>query len=177
MKDDGERKRSKSYMVDEPVSALALYPGWEAHQHLLIQAIGDLTPDQLAQRTTERLRNVSETCLHIIGARARWSRFELGLRDAALIELGEWDDDGMPVRTAAELVAGLRATWAPLREALAGWTPHDLAQTVPNSAPAPGEPDVFTRQWIIWHLIEHDIHHAGEITEILGTFGLPGLDI
>lgn len=165
-------------MANDSMSALDLYPGWEAHQNLLIQAIGGLTSEQLTLRTLPRLRSVGETCLHIIGARARWSRFELGLGDPALASLAEWDDEGAPTRTAAELVAGLQGSWAALHDALlADWTPQDLAQTVPNTSPSPGEPDVFTRAWIIWHLIEHDLHHGGEITEILGTFGLPGLDI
>ncbi|HEX4716084.1 MAG TPA: DinB family protein [Ktedonobacteraceae bacterium] len=34
-----------------------------------------------------------------------------------------------------------------------------------------------TRQWIIWHVIEHDLHHGGEISLILGTHGLTGIAI
>jgi uncharacterized damage-inducible protein DinB len=31
---------------------------------------------------------------------------------------------------------------------------------------------VCTRQWIIWHLIEHDLHHGGELFYTLGAHGL-----
>jgi uncharacterized damage-inducible protein DinB len=31
--------------------------------------------------------------------------------------------------------------------------------------------------YIIWHVAEHDAHHAGEISLILGMHGLPGLDM
>ncbi len=26
-----------------------------------------------------------------------------------------------------------------------------------------GEDQTYTRQWVIWHLIEHDLHHGGEL--------------
>jgi uncharacterized damage-inducible protein DinB len=35
----------------------------------------------------------------------------------------------------------------------------------------------FTRQWVIWHLMEHELHHGGEISLILGTHGLPALNL
>ena len=35
----------------------------------------------------------------------------------------------------------------------------------------------FTRRWVVWHLVEHDLHHGGEISQTLGTHGLPGLDL
>jgi uncharacterized damage-inducible protein DinB len=27
----------------------------------------------------------------------------------------------------------------------------------------------------LWHLIEHDVHHGGEISQILGSHGIPAL--
>lgn len=35
----------------------------------------------------------------------------------------------------------------------------------------------FTLTWIIWHVIEHEIHHRGEIFLMLGLLGLQGPDI
>lgn len=151
--------------------------GWERYQDLLIRAITPLTAERLAWRTAPHLRNVDETCRHVIGARARWCLFVLKLEDAALADLARWDREDMPARTASELAEGLRASWAPLRDALAGWTPADLAYAIPNTEPEPGEPEMFTRQWVVWHLIEHDLHHGGEITEIIGAQGLPGVDV
>jgi uncharacterized damage-inducible protein DinB len=45
---------------------------------------------------------------------------------------------------------------------------------VPNEA---GERPRRTRQWIIWHLVEHDVHHGGEISFSLGMHGVTGLDL
>jgi uncharacterized damage-inducible protein DinB len=30
---------------------------------------------------------------------------------------------------------------------------------------------------VTWHLMEHEAHHGGAISVILGTNGLPGLDL
>jgi uncharacterized damage-inducible protein DinB len=154
-----------------------VYQGWETYHERLIQAISPLTPEQLDYRSAENLRSVDEICRHIIGAQARWCHLDLGLGDEAFAALGQWDDAGMPGRSAAEIVEGLRAAFRVLWDALGSWTISDLAHPVPNTNPTPGEPEVFTRHWIVWHLIEHDLHHGGEVSLILGSHGLSGLDI
>ena len=35
----------------------------------------------------------------------------------------------------------------------------------------------FTMRWIIWHVLEHEIHHRGELSLILGLLGREGLDV
>ena len=39
------------------------------------------------------------------------------------------------------------------------------------------EGETFSLQWIIWHVLEHEIHHRGELSFILGTLGRTGLDV
>jgi uncharacterized damage-inducible protein DinB len=29
----------------------------------------------------------------------------------------------------------------------------------------------------VWHLIEHDLHHGGEISQILGSNGIPAPEL
>jgi len=38
-------------------------------------------------------------------------------------------------------------------------------------------PDEVARGWIIWHVIEHDLHHGGELSYSLGAHGLAGLNL
>jgi uncharacterized damage-inducible protein DinB len=33
------------------------------------------------------------------------------------------------------------------------------------------------RGWIVWHVIEHDLHHGGEVSFTLGMHGLAAPDI
>jgi uncharacterized damage-inducible protein DinB len=37
--------------------------------------------------------------------------------------------------------------------------------------------NVRTRGWIIWHVVEHDLHHGGELSLTLGMHGVPALDL
>jgi len=83
-------------------------------------------------------------------------------------EMHDWDVDDQPQRTAAELVHGLRETWQMIAECLARWTPEDLDQQFTTRLG-----NTFSRQWILWHVIEHDLHHGGELFFTLGMHGLP----
>ena len=35
----------------------------------------------------------------------------------------------------------------------------------------------FSLYWIIWHVLEHEIHHRGELSLALGLLGREGLDV
>lgn len=164
-------------MTAKPTGVWAFYQGWDAYQEVLSTALAPLTPDQLMLRSTATLRSVSENCLHIIGARVRWCHELMELGDAAFAAMGQWDRPNLPTRTAPELVAGLRSSWQVLQAALQQWTPADLEYVYPNDEREPGEPESYTRQWVVWHLIEHDIHHGGEISQILGMHGVVGIDL
>ncbi len=55
------------------------------------------------------------------------------------------------------------------------WTSDDLA--VEFSRERRTGTETFTRAWVIWHLIEHDLHHGGEISQILGSNGVSALTL
>jgi uncharacterized damage-inducible protein DinB len=162
--------------LTEDTSTLAVfYNGWHDYQTLLTRAIAPLTSEQLALSAAPGLRSIRTIVCHIIGGRARWFHDMMEVGGQQFAELGQWDRPGTPVREAAELVSGLETTWHVMQEALAGWTPADMQQTYKND---PGDqPEVFTRQWVIWHLIEHDLHHGGEVSLTLGMHGLTAPDL
>jgi len=118
--------------------------------------------------------------------------------------LGVAEADVDPGHSAATLVAGLETTWQLIASTLARLTPTDLEETFPPltqadrirhanlvepalrpyaqlwldgaslaDAPAPARP----RHWIIWGVLEHDIHHGSEISTTLGVHGLPVVDM
>ena len=164
-------------MSDEAVTLKQVYAGWDVYNGYLIKAVAPLTPEQLQLRPAANLRNVYAIVTHIIGARARWFSQLLGEGGETLAELGNWDRPGQPERNAAELEIGLEKSWGVIADCLGRWTIANLADTFPNSRPDPGEPEVYTRQWVIWHLIEHDLHHGGETFYTLGMNGLPTPDL
>lgn len=160
-------------MPDQPALNPAIYDGWHAYQTGLSKVIAPLTAEQLLLRAAPRLRSVGQIATHIIGARARW--FYLGFEEGGDVfrKLGNWDRRGRKPRTAPEILYGLEATWAGMQEAIGRWTPEQWAETWPGEDDS--EPELITRQWVIWHLIEHDLHHGGEISLTLGTHGIPAL--
>ena len=54
------------------------------------------------------------------------------------------------------------------------WTPGQWADTWPGED---DDPAIITRQWVIWHLLEHDLHHGGEISLTLGANGIQALQL
>lgn len=151
--------------------------GWEGYQERLVTAVSPLTPDQLALQIKPQLRSVMTLTAHIIAARVWWFHFVMQEGEEALKPLVKWDDDGEPARTAVELVSGLNQTWRVIQTGLGRWTATDLSQTFQYRWPGTNEPQTFTRQWIIWHVLEHDIHHGGELSFVLGAHRLPAIEL
>jgi len=55
---------------------------------------------------------------------------------------------------------------------LAGLTERDLDTQYTGR-----HDETYTLRWIIWHVIEHEIHHRGELSMALGLLGREGLDV
>lgn len=163
-------------MTEQPVALSAFYKGWDVDQQHLVDAVTPLSPEQLALQASPELRSIGAIATHIIGARARWLHHTLGQGGEELIALGTWDDDDQPMRSGAELASGLGATWQVMRDALGRWTAADLDEVLHDSDEN-GLDETFTRQWVIWHLLEHDLFHGGEISLTLGMHGLQGIDL
>jgi uncharacterized damage-inducible protein DinB len=161
-------KRLKVFMDDETNLISTIFAGWHTYQNLLVEALAPLSSDQLNLKSAKNERSIEEIATHMIGARARWFKEAMGEGGESFENFGKWDRNGMPVRSATEIVNGLEATWDVMQEAINRWTPADWQKTFPSD---PGYPDD-TRPWIIWHLIEHDLHHGGEISLTLGSHNL-----
>lgn len=164
------------------------YTGWADHQRLVLAALRDLQPEQLALRTATHEWAIWQIASHIAGSRAYWFHDVLGEGDEAVrtmfrverttvpnlaLEDAGWEDDETRPRSGSDIVDALEQTWTMIDECLQRWTPDDLAVGFPRD----GREGMSTRAWVIWHLIEHEGHHGGEISLILGTHGLPGLDL
>lgn len=160
---------------EQQLTLAPFYRGWEDYQRLLIAALAPLTPEQLALHASPGQRPLWLLAAHIVGTRVGWFRGWLGEGTAALDPLDRWDADDATPRTAAELIAGLEQTWAMIAGCLDRWTSADLDTPFTKQR---GERTVTrTRQWIIWHVIEHDLHHGGELSLTLGNHGLAAPDL
>jgi len=162
-------------MADHRDTLNELYAGWQHYQSHLIEALTPLTPDQLALQAAPHLRAIGTLAAHIVGARARWFKNFLNEGGDDLLPLTMYGGPDQPVPTAAELVSSLQVTWAVIAAALDRWSADDLAESFTRTRY--GETATLSRRWVVWHLIEHDLHHGGELFFTLGMHGLPTPDI
>lgn len=164
-------------MTNKTLALSVFYKGWDVYQQHLVKVIAPLSANQLALQIAPHLRSIYTIAVHIIGARARWLQHHvLKEEDEGLTDLMVWDRPGQPTRPASELVRGLECTWQVLQQALERWTPEDLDEVL-QDVDDDGTVETFTRQWVIWHLIEHDLHHGGELSFALGAHGIVAIDL
>lgn len=162
--------------MSETGETLAFFvQGWQNYQDQLSIALARLSPEQLALRAAPDLRSIDELARHIIAVRAGWFHFCLGEGDEDFGAFSAWDEPESPPRSADELVRGLAKTWQVMQETLGRYTLADLQSTVQDEDN--GQIYTIPRGWVIWHVIEHDIHHGGEIGYSLGMHGLTAPDI
>lgn len=156
------------------------YDGWGAHQALVIDALQGLTPEQLALRTAPHQWAIWQVAAHVAGSRAYWFHDALGEGGSATRELfrvdrttvpdlpledAGWEDDEDRPRSAEELVDGLRRSWILVEDCLRRWSAEDLQTTIERPS------RTHHRGWVVWHVMEHDLHHGGEIHRSSGATG------
>lgn len=169
-------------MTEQAPSLMTFYKGWQTYQKGLVEVIAPLTPEQLASPAATHTWTIGMVAQHIVGNRVWWFQGWMGEGSPDLAPIAHWDpsdEAATPQLRAAELVAGLEATWHMIADALGRWTAADLGEVFqPPASLREEERQYFppcTRQWMIWHVLEHEIHHGGELSLALGGYGLPGI--
>jgi uncharacterized damage-inducible protein DinB len=161
--------------MSETSETLAFFTeGWHNYQKHLSRALARLTSEQLALRAAPHLRSIEELAHHIIAVRAGWFHFQLEEGGEDLRAFTTWGEPESPPRLAEELVSGLEHTWQVIQEVLGRYTLADLQSTVQDEWG--GKIYTLTRGWVIWHVMQHDLHHGGEIAYSLGIHGLTAPD-
>lgn len=169
-------------MSDQTLSLSMFYSGWGMFQQNLVGMLAPLSRAQLALPAVSHHWPIGLVAQHLVANRVWWFQLWMGEGSAELAHIAHWDPadpvEQAPV-DASELVAGLEATWRMVAGALDRWTPADLGQMFsPPAAMSEEERSMFgqtSRKWIIWHVLEHEILHAGELSVALGSYGLPGV--
>jgi uncharacterized damage-inducible protein DinB len=149
------------------MKAAQLFAHWKTVRRDLLRALDKLEPEHLAFTPREDLRSLAEIIVHIAEAEEGWFHYTVTR------ELDAW-----PERPAADYatVPALKAllddvharTWAYLDTV----DEADLDRVV--DLPWDGE---LPLRWIIWHVLEHEIHHRGEIFLMLGLLDMEAPDI
>lgn len=164
-------------MTEHALPLADVYQGWGSYQRDLLSAVAPLTPEQWALPVAPTHWPIERAVQHLVANRAWWFHAWMGEGESDVTDLARWDDEGQPQRSPADLVAGLETTWGVIENTLARWTVADLGQVFnPPADLTEAERQIFgpsTRQWIIMHVLRHDIHHGGELAVGMGGYDLP----
>jgi uncharacterized damage-inducible protein DinB len=150
------------------------YREWEQYHTHLRTALAPLTDDQLALRAAPALRTIGALVEHMVEGRVIWLADFTGEASPTSTELRAWLDAPEAPRDAATLRTRLDASWQVVAESLARWDDAAMLKTYPIDWR--GDHYDLTRGWVVWHVLEHDLHHGGEVSLTLGMHGLPGLE-
>ncbi|TMG31776.1 MAG: DUF664 domain-containing protein [Chloroflexi bacterium] len=172
-------KSIPDYIQGMDARLIDFYFGWEKHNRLLIAAIEPLNSEKLDLSAAPGLWSVRRLANHIVAVRSWWFNANMGEGQEELARFADFDDvEDADTHDAKVIVEGLRSTWSSMAGCLKKWTADDLGEQFQRPEPnREGERPWRTRQYIVWHVAEHDVHHGGEISLTLGMHGLPGLDL
>lgn len=169
------------------ISLMTVFEGWNGYQTSLVNAISPLTREQLEWRPARDANSVGELARHISLGRIIWfMRMEAPGSTELVKSIDAWemDSDGnrdiVENRIAitdqpAELVRWLEATWGMIETTLKSWNVSDLVQTYKHRWN--GVDYAVSRQWTLWRIMSHDIHHGGELSLMLGLQGIQAFEL
>jgi len=161
--------------------------GWNGYQTSLVNAISPLTREQLIWRPAPSLRSTGEIVRHLSLGRITWfARMDApgSAEIVKRIEHWETDNDGnrdivedsiVSTQDASDLVRWLEITWQMIEKTLATWEVSDLAQEYPHIWN--GKKYSVSRQWTLWRILSHDLHHGGELSLMLGMQGIEAFEL
>ena len=149
------------------MNAAEPFSHWKYVRQGLYEALDLLSDEQLAFVPGEGLWSLGTVACHIANAEDGWFRY------IAAGELDEWppmEVERYPtVASVKALLAEVHACTLTYLEAL---DIADLDQKVTTFWGAE-----VTLRWIIWHVLEHEAHHRGEIYLMLGLMGMEAPDV
>jgi len=151
------------------MDAKTIFTHWKQVRQGLLEALDKLTDEQLQFKPHPSLWSLAETVRHIAEAENGW------FRHVVTHELDSWDEANFDPSADASLVN--------LKELLAGV--HSYTENLCLS----GGDAFLSRQidlaWggrmsvedVVWHVLEHEIHHRGEVYLMLGMLGIEAPDV
>ena len=144
-----------------------LFSHWDQVHRDTLATLDKFEESELSQVAYEGGMSVGQIALHIANAEEGWFRL------IATRERNEWPSDytlqNYPTKSAIKTL--LTEVHAKTTAYLHSQTLTDLDRVIDSSW------GNFSLCFIIWHVLEHEIHHRGELSLVLGTMGREGLDV
>jgi uncharacterized damage-inducible protein DinB len=163
-----------------------VFDGWNGYQESLLKAVAPLSSEQLAFRAGPELRLMGQLIRHIALGRLTWlARIEpVGIAEA-VDRVPRWfsdkdgarhvDEEAVSSNDSRVLADWLAVSWEPIRRSLEEWTITDLSRSFRHRFR--GTDYSISRQWVLWRVLSHDIHHGGQLALLLAMQGIPAVEL
>lgn len=164
-----------------------IFDGWQGYQTSIVHAIAPLTMGQLRWRPFPDANSVGEIVRHISLGRLIWFfRMRAPGSEVLAKKIATWerDSDGNAyiveravqiVDDVDELISWLDQTWLMIEDTLSTWQVSDIQKTYPYVWNQNTYAN--SRQWTLWRILSHDIHHGGELSLMLGMQGIKAFEL
>jgi uncharacterized damage-inducible protein DinB len=149
------------------MSLTQFFSHWKQIRAGLIATLDKFEDSELTYVPYESSWSVGQIALHIAGAEDGWFRYVVARE---LDEFPGYRLEDYP--TKEDIKTLLAEVHARSEGYLASWSDAGASRVVdtPWNEKLP-------LLWIVWHVVEHEIHHRGELSLILGLLGREGLDV
>lgn len=174
-------------MAEIVTSLQSVFDGWAGYNSSLIGALRQRTPMELSWRPKVDMRSTGEIARHIALGRITWFvRMEAPGSAVAAAAIPVWttdeegnrdaDEEALRItQDAGDLIAWLERSWQMIDATLAAWTVADLAVTYSHAWD--GKHWAISRQWTLFRILAHDLHHGGELALMLGQQGIEAFEL
>ena len=174
-------------MIKTTDSLQVIYEGWNGYHQSIVNAVKPLTSEQLTWRPANNFNSVGELVRHISLGRITWFMRMDAPGSAGLVnQIDAWErdkDDNQHIIEEkiliadhpTELVHWLEITWQMIENTLNTWKISDLGENYKHVWR--GNTYTPSRQWTIWRVMSHDIHHGGELSLMLGLQGIESFEL
>lgn len=145
-----------------------VFSHWKQVRGDLLSTIDKFEDEELSFAPFESSWPAGQIMLHIGDAEDGW------FRRVVSREIDEWPDHDLDLYPTTEAIkAKLSEIHDRTEKLLDSLELDDLDRVIQS----PWSEHRFSLGWIIWHVLEHEIHHRAELSLILGLLGREGLDV
>lgn len=142
---------------------------WSQVRQDLLATIDKFENQELTWRPFEGSMSAGRIMLHIADAEEGWFRYVVtGQRD-------DWPDDYVLENYPTK--AAIKALLTEVHDETVAFLDTLEAGDLQKRIAAPWNDSTFSLGWIIWHVLEHEIHHRGELSLMLGLLGRKGMEV
>ncbi len=144
------------------MNAAQYFDHWHKVWRDLMRGVSLLEDEHLDYRPSENYRRtVGDILRHLINLEQGWIHFVIRR------ELAEWPDEDPDLDTVEAIRSEMRRVHKETFDYLSQLPAEDFNRIV--QVPGNGTPKL---GWIVWHVLEQQIHHRGEVFLCLSLLGL-----